>query len=60
VPFEWVAYQGIADKDTLHATVNHFQKEYVRGIVHTNTLECLEPFQAFDHWLLPTSVCEAS
>ena len=33
------AYQGVADKDTLHPTVNHFQKEYVRGIVHTNTLE---------------------
>jgi hypothetical protein len=27
------------DKDTLHVTVNHWQKEYVRGIVHTNTLE---------------------
>jgi len=26
-------------QDTLHATVNHFQKEYVQGIVHTNTLE---------------------
>jgi transposase-like protein len=36
---EHKAYQGIADKDTLHATVNHFQQEYVRGIVHTNTLE---------------------
>ena len=36
---EHQAYLGIADKDTLHATVNHFQKEYVRGIVHTNTLE---------------------
>ena len=33
------AYDGIADKDTLHATVSHWQKEYVRGIVHTNTLE---------------------
>ena len=29
----------IADKYTLHATVSHWQKEYVRGIVHTNTLE---------------------
>lgn len=36
---ELQAYQGIADKDTLHATVTHWQKEYVRGIVHTNTLE---------------------
>jgi transposase-like protein len=32
-------YRGVADKDMLHATVNHWQKEYVRGIVHTNTLE---------------------
>jgi transposase-like protein len=32
-------YEGIADKNTLHATVTHWQKEYVRGIVHTNTLE---------------------
>jgi transposase-like protein len=36
---EHSGYQGIADKDTLHATVTHWQKEYVRGIVHTNTLE---------------------
>ena len=36
---ELQAYEGIADKDTLHATVSHLQKEYVRGIVHTNTLE---------------------
>lgn len=36
---EHSGYQGVADKDTLHATVNHFQKEWVRGIVHTNTLE---------------------
>jgi transposase-like protein len=33
------AYEGIADKDTIHATVDHLQKEWVRGIVHTNTLE---------------------
>ncbi len=36
---ELEAYRGIADKDTLHATVSHWQKEWVRGIVHTNTLE---------------------
>jgi transposase-like protein len=36
---EHSGYQGVADKDTLHATVNHWQKEWVRGIVHTNTLE---------------------
>lgn len=32
-------YKGVADKETLHATVSHWQKEWVRGIVHTNTLE---------------------
>jgi transposase-like protein len=30
---------GIGDDDTLHAKVNHEKKEWVRGIVHTNTLE---------------------
>jgi transposase-like protein len=32
-------YEGIADHNTLHATVDHSKKQYVRGIVHTNTLE---------------------
>ena len=36
---QWSGYQGIADGDTIHATVDHSEKEYVRGIVHTNTLE---------------------
>jgi transposase-like protein len=36
---EHKGYQGIADGDTLHATVDHKDKEWVRGIVHTNTLE---------------------
>jgi transposase-like protein len=36
---EWRGYHGVADGDTLHATVNHREHEYVRGIVHTNTLE---------------------
>lgn len=30
---------GIADGDTKHETVNHSAKEYVRGEVHTNTVE---------------------
>ncbi len=30
---------GAGDADTLHQTVNHFRKEYVRGDVHTNTIE---------------------
>lgn len=32
-------YEGVADGNTWHETVSHVQKEYVRGIVHTNTLE---------------------
>jgi transposase len=36
---EWPAYQGIGDHDTRHETVNHRADEYVRGIVHTNTVE---------------------
>jgi transposase-like protein len=36
---EWTAYYGIADSDTRHETVNHSAKEYVRGDVHTNSLE---------------------
>lgn len=34
-----VSYKGIADDNTVHGTVDHAQKEWVRGIVHTNTLE---------------------
>ena len=36
---EWAAYQGIADDDTRHETVNHRAEEWVRGEVHTNTVE---------------------
>jgi transposase-like protein len=36
---EWQAYQGIADHDTRHETVNHHAKEWVNGKVHTNTVE---------------------
>jgi transposase-like protein len=32
-------YEGIADDNTRHETVSHTQKEWVRGIVHTNGLE---------------------
>jgi transposase-like protein len=32
-------YVGIGDENTEHATVNHGIKEYVRGDVHTNTVE---------------------
>ena len=36
---DWPAYDGIADHDTRHETVNHSLEEYVRGNVHTNTIE---------------------
>ena len=36
---EWAAYKGIADHDTMHETVNHSADEWVRGDVHTNTVE---------------------
>ena len=35
----WQAYGGIGDADTRHEFVSHNQGEYVRGIVHTNTVE---------------------
>jgi transposase-like protein len=37
---ELPAYKGlIADENTTHETVNHSKREYVRGVVHTNTIE---------------------
>jgi transposase-like protein len=36
---DWPAYNGIADRDTRHETVNHSAKEWVRGDVHTNSVE---------------------
>lgn len=36
---EWPAYAGIGNADTWHETVNHSQDEFVRGNVHTNTVE---------------------
>ena len=36
---ELAAYEGIADADTRHETVKHSLNEYVRGDVHTNTVE---------------------
>jgi transposase-like protein len=36
---DWPAYKGIADEDTRHETVNHSEKEWVRGNVHTNYVE---------------------
>lgn len=36
---DFPAYEGCADTNTRHQTVNHSAKEYVRGDVHTNTME---------------------
>ena len=36
---DWPAYNGIADENTRHETVNHNQEEWVRGDVHTNGAE---------------------
>lgn len=36
---ELAAYGGIADHNTTHETVNHSADEWVRGDVHTNTVE---------------------
>ena len=36
---EWPAYAGVGDHDTRHETVNHSREEFVRGDVHTNTVE---------------------
>jgi len=33
------AYEGCGDSNTLHQSVNHSAKEWVRGDVHTNTME---------------------
>jgi transposase-like protein len=35
----WVGYKGIGDADTKHVAVDHAAKEWVRGDVHTNTVE---------------------
>ena len=37
---EFKAYEVIDDNDVMpHSTVNHGEKEYVKGIAHTNTIE---------------------
>ncbi len=36
---DFPAYKGITDEKTQHETVNHSADEYVRGDVHTNSIE---------------------
>jgi transposase-like protein len=36
---EWMGYNRVGDSDTRHETVNHSAEEWVRGDVHTNTVE---------------------
>lgn len=36
---DFPAYEGCGDENTRHASVNHSAKEWVRGDIHTNTME---------------------
>jgi transposase len=36
---EWTGYMNLGEEGFTHATVNHKAREYVRGGVHTNTIE---------------------
>jgi transposase-like protein len=36
---EWSSYQNLADEGYRHRVVNHVRGEYVRGAVHTNSME---------------------
>ncbi len=36
---EWAGYQRLGDANTKHESVNHHAYEWVRGDVHTNTIE---------------------
>ena len=36
---DWAPYDGIADADTRHETVNRSAEEWVRGEAHTNSIE---------------------
>ena len=36
---EHSGYDGVGDENTIHDTVNHGAEEWVRGQVHTNTVE---------------------
>lgn len=36
---KWMGYNRVGDADTRHESVNHSEKEWVRGDVHTNTVE---------------------
>ncbi len=36
---DWAAYDGIEDEDIRHETVNHSIEEWVRGDIHTNSVE---------------------
>jgi transposase-like protein len=36
---EWKGYKALGNEFWMHQTINHNMDEYVRGIVHTNTIE---------------------
>ncbi len=46
----WRSYQGIGDANTRHETVNHARDEWVRGDVHTNSIE--SAWSLFDRALI--------
>ena len=50
---ELTAYNKLGDEYWMHQTVNHSADEYVRGIVHTNTVEGYLDLQAWHEGRLP-------
>ena len=36
---DWAAYDGIGDENTVHESVNHSAEEWVRGEVHTGSVD---------------------
>lgn len=36
---EWLGYKSLGDHNTKHYAINHAKKQWVRGKVHTNTIE---------------------
>ena len=38
---DYIGYGNLSDSDTRHETVNHSEEEWVRGDVHTNTVESI-------------------
>ena len=55
---EWAPYQGIADGNTRHETVNHSLEEWARGEVSTNSVEGVwSLLKQIYHRFLSQSLC---